>query len=120
FNWVRVITRTVMTERRRDPNAPAQGDVAFPESAPAADADPEAEAESIVLDQMAYEVNCLLVEEALASLPDLQRTALLDRHTKNLTSAQIGENPGRSVNAVRHELVDAHAAVARWQQTKGY
>jgi hypothetical protein len=50
----------------------------------------------------------------------MQRAVLVDRHTINLTSAQIGENLGRSVNAVRHALVDAHAAVARWQRTKGY
>jgi RNA polymerase sigma factor (sigma-70 family) len=116
FGWVSGITRNVMRERLRHRDGIDQGDEPFPEYAEAEDAHPEA----IALDQMEFEVNCLLVEESLASLPDLQRTILIDRVTKNVTSAQIGENLGRSVNAVRHALVDAHAAVARWQRTKGY
>jgi RNA polymerase sigma factor (sigma-70 family) len=113
FLWVAGITRNVIQERLWDQTERAQSNALLMDRA-------NASPEGIVLDQMAHEVNCLLVEEALASLTDAQRAVLVYQHTTDLTSAQIGEKVDRSTNAVRHALVDAHAAVARWRKTKGY
>jgi DNA-directed RNA polymerase specialized sigma24 family protein len=113
FLWVAGITRNVMQERLRDQTEWAQSKALLTDRA---DASPE----GIVLDRMAHEVNCLLAEEALASLTDLQRATLAYQHTTDMTSAQIGEKVDRSTNAIRHGLVDAHAAVAQWRKTKGY
>jgi RNA polymerase sigma factor (sigma-70 family) len=108
FLWVAGITRNVMQERFRNQTERAQSEALL------------TSLEGIVLDQMAHEVNCLVAEEALASLTDLQRTVLAYQHTTDMTSAQIGEKVDRSTNAVRQGLVDAHAAVAQWRKTKGY
>jgi len=117
FHWIDGITGNMMQERLRDRVRQGQIDDLVPESIEAIEAE---DAEAIVLDQMVHEVNGLLAEEALASLTDLQRAVLVYQHTTDLTSAQIGEKVDRSANAVRHALVDAHAAVARWRKRKGY
>lgn len=76
--------------------------------------------EDHVLDEVSREINLLVIEEALATLTDLQREVYIYRHTTAFTSAEIGEKIGRSAGAVRSAQADAHAAVQRWRKERGY
>ncbi len=76
--------------------------------------------EEIVLAEVSREINLLVIEEALATLTELQRTVYIYCHTTELKSAEIGDKIGRSAGAVRSALADAHAAIERWRKKKGY
>lgn len=82
--------------------------------------DEESDPEKIVLAELSMDIDRLDVQEALATLTELQQTVFNYCYTTKLKSPQIAELIGRSPNAVRSAKADAHAALQRWRKKKGY
>lgn len=115
FTWVGAIAYNVLKERSRQRKAQGRFEE-LSEDLVADCLNPEHQ----VVEALTYEINLLLVDEALKTLTERQREVFLYKHTTDLTSAEIGEKLDMSAGAVRSALVDAHAAVERWRKKKGY